>query len=141
MQLLRTKPLKTCFLDKIFRWKKIVKKLTKSWKLKKSILNAFSDISWTSWATETRLTFSERIFHNKRLCKSPKSSKTIFYNCYCQKYQFAFFCTSLYEWSLNTPWIFLRLGPWLRKSRGNWPPSSLVDTLEFFYHYNKGEIF
>ena len=87
----RTKSLKTCFLSKIFRWKKFVKKFTKSWKLKKSILNAFSNISWTSWATETYLTFLERIFHNKQLCKSLNSSKTIFYSCYCLKCQFAFF--------------------------------------------------
>ena len=97
----RTKSLETCFLSKIFTWKKFVKKFTKSWKLKKSISNAFSNISWTSWATETYLTFLERIFHNKQLCKSLKSSKTIFYSRYCLKYQFGFFRTSLYVSKVN----------------------------------------
>ena len=73
-----------------------------------------ADINF-SWATETCFTFLERIFHNKRLCKSLKSSNTIFYSCYSLKYQFAFFCTSLYypsKWlefanlftSFSAPW-------------------------------------
>ena len=101
-------PWKHDFLSKIFRLKNFLKKFTKSWKLKKSILNAFSNMSRTSWATETYFTFSERIFHNKQLCKLLNSSKTIFYRCYCLEYQFAFFCTSLYFDKLKIDVIYVK---------------------------------
>ena len=72
------------------------------------------------------LTFLERIFLNKQLCKSLKSCKTIFYSSYCLKYQFAFFApvSSSDETSKNerilspvkvvvSPNHFSMTGPWL----------------------------
>ena len=90
--------------------KKITKKeLTKLWKLENSSWSVLNNISQTSWATEMYFTFLERIFYNKQLCKSAKSSKTIFYTWYTPKHQSNFFCTSLY----NSPyylWLCLTIG-------------------------------